>query len=269
MTAPILKYPGAKWALSSWIVSHLPQYDHYIDPYLGSGGVYFNLTWQPRHVVLNDLSGDVTNLFQVIRTRRDELIALVEMTPWSRVEYESSCERSGDELEDARRFLVRCWQAFGTRLDKMTGWRNIGTARAATVTLWNALPDRILAVAERLKNAEIETRPALEVIARHRSPDVLIYADPPYVLSTRSGGRMYQHEMTDIEHQQLLDMLDEHPGPVALSGYACALYDDRLTHWTRLTRSAHAELASQRMEVLWLNKVATRQQQTSLFRSDT
>lgn len=263
MTAPILKYPGAKWAIASWITSYFPHSDHYLDPYFGSGGVFFNLPWQPRHAVLNDLSGDVTNLFRVIRARAPELAAMIEATPWSRVEYEASTERSGDELEDARRFLVRCWQAFGTRLDKVTGWRNIGTTRASTVTLWNDLPERLLAVVDRLKDAEIETRPALDVIARYRSPHVLIYADPPYPLATRNG-RMYQYEMTDEEHRNLLDALDDHPGPVAMSGYACELYDTRLAHWTRVTCSAYAERGNKRTEVLWLNSAATKNRQVGM-----
>lgn len=265
MAAPVIRYPGAKWALAPWIGAHLPRSEHYLEPFFGSGGVFFNLPWRPYHVVLNDLSGDVVNLFRVIRARGPELAALIEATPWARSEYEASTEPTGDDLEAARRFLVRCWQAFGTRLDQVTGWRNIGTTRAATVTLWNALPSRILAVVDRLKDAEIECRPALEVIARHRSQNVLIYADPPYPLETRKGQRMYQHELTDDDHRLLLDALDDHPGPVALSGYACARYDDRLAHWTRLTHVTYAERGNQRTEVLWLNPVAARHRQISLF----
>jgi DNA adenine methylase len=82
---------------------------------------------------------------------------------------------------------------------------------------------------------------------------VLIYADPPYPLSTRSG-KMYQHEMTDADHLTLLDALDAHPGPVVLSGYHCALYDDRLRHWSTREKQAQAEKGNTRTEVLWLNQ---------------
>ena len=39
---PILKYPGAKWRTASWILSHIPPHESYLEPYFGSGGVFFN-----------------------------------------------------------------------------------------------------------------------------------------------------------------------------------------------------------------------------------
>lgn len=102
--------------------------------------------------------------------------------------------------------------------------------------------------------AEIERRPAARVIAEYNDAGVLVYADPPYPLSTRNG-KMYQYEMTDADHLTLLDALDAHPGPVVLSGYHCALYDDRLAHWSTRERRVQAEKGNTRTEVLWLNPV--------------
>lgn len=67
---------------------------------------------------------------------------------------------------------------------------------------------------------------------------------------------MYKHEMSDADHAELLEVLDTHPGPVLISGYACDLYDDRLKHWERRTRKAYAETGVSRTEVLWLNPIA-------------
>lgn len=86
----------------------------------------------------------------------------------------------------------------------------------------------------------------------------MIYADPPYVLETRHG-RIYKHEMQEEDHIELLDVLDEHPGPVILSGYAHPLYDDRLSHWERETKIVTAEAAQYRTEVLWINPVASKE----------
>ena len=71
---------------------------------------------------------------------------------------------------------------------------------------------------------QIENRPALDVIGRFNYPNVLIYADPPYILSTRHG-KQYNCEMTDADHAVLLEALKAHKGPVLLSGYDSALYD--------------------------------------------
>lgn len=38
----------------------------------------------------------------------------------------------------------------------------------------------------------------------------MIYCDPPYLLSTRAGSGQYAHEMTDEQHEQLLQLLLKH-----------------------------------------------------------
>lgn len=255
---PILKYPGAKWNLANWIVNHIPAHTTYLEPFFGSGAVFFKK--RPSNIeTINDIDGDVVNLFRVIRSRPEELAALIEMTPWSREEYNASYEKTGDELEDARRFLVRCWQAYGTRTSTKTGWRSDVQGRRGMycVHWWNMLPERIIAVCARLKNAQIENQDAVKLMKRYHYDEVLIYADPPYPLETRSA-KSYRHEMTDAEHLTLLEALDAHPGPVLLSGYACTLYDERLKHWTKRTAKAIAEGGRKRQEVLWLNPVAAR-----------
>jgi hypothetical protein len=125
---PLLKYPGAKWQRSQWIVRQLPAFRTYVEPFFGSGAIFFSLPSCPEYVVLNDMSKSIVNLFEMVRTRGPELAAQIELTPWSRDEYYASYEITGDSMEDARRFLVRCWQAFGTRLNHRTGWRNRGSA---------------------------------------------------------------------------------------------------------------------------------------------
>lgn len=258
MIKPILKYPGAKWNCAEWIISHFPAHAHYVEPYFGSGAVFFNKP-PAKHEVINDLSGDVVNLFRVIRERGEELAALIEMTPWAREEYEQSYEATDDPLERARRFVVRCWQGHGgANIVGKSAWRHQGRdandKKQLPAQKWLYMPNKIRALVERLRGVEVENRPAVDVIARHNTPGILIYADPPYPQGERRP-RMYQHEMTDADHATLLDALDAHPGPVVLSGYACPLYDDRLAHWARRTKEVQAEKGNKRTEVLWLNRV--------------
>lgn len=253
---PILKYPGAKWNLAEWIISHFPAHKHYVEPYFGSGAVFFNK--QPAaHEVINDLSGDVVNLFRVIRERGEELAALIEMTPYSRQEYYESRETVDDPLERARRFICLIWQSHASSglLNKKGGWWHMvtGDRYVTPVSTWLHIPNTLRGAIQRLRSVEIECKPAIDIIKSFNSGDCLVYADPPYPLSTRAG-KMYQHEMTDADHAQLLDTLDAHPGPVVLSGYHCALYDDRLKHWHVREKQAQAEKGDTRTEVLWLNQ---------------
>jgi len=254
---PVIRYPGAKWRLAQWIISHFPPHTTYLEPYVGSGAVILN---KPRShcETINDIDGDITNLFKVIRENTEELAKMIYMTPWSRQEYNLSYEKTGIELEDARRFLVRLWMAHGTRTNTKTGWRSDvqGKQGSSVAKVWTKLPDRILKVAERLRGVQIENQTDLEVIGRYKFKEVLIYADPPYLLYTRSQ-KMYANEMTEQQHILLLDALDDHPGPVILSGYDNELYNERLKQWKRKTISALADKGRLREEVVWINPVST------------
>lgn len=257
----ILHYPGSKWSMADWIIEHMPEHETYLEPFFGSGAVLFNKAPSKIETV-NDLDGQVVNLFRVIRDRPEELAEKIRWTPYSRQEYYDSYETTGDELEDARRFLIRCWMARGAKTSDRTGWRhNIDVSHCPNKTVpkqWMEMPEKIVVIAQRLQGIQIEHQPAVKLIERYRRPDVLIYADPPYLMETRHG-RMYRHEMTDNDHLELLDALDAHPGPVLLSGYAHPLYDERLQHWHRETKVVQAEGGRRRTEVLWINPVAINQ----------
>ena len=108
--------------------------------------------------------------------------------------------------------------------------------------------------AERLRGVQIDNRPATEVIQRFNYENVLIYCDPPYMLNTRHG-KQYRHEMDEPDHEELLDLLLNHKGPVAISGYDTDLYNEKLSGWNRVETTAYSQVGSKKREVLWTNYV--------------
>ena len=247
--------------MAEWIRGYIPHLEHYIEPFFGGGAVFFALSKRPKHSVLNDIDGQVVNLFRVMRERGLELAEQIAATPWAREEYEKSFEATDDPMEQARRFMVMLWQshnAAGPIRRNAQGWKH-QAASAMFMPLprtWKTVPLRVLECMAMLADSEIENRPAVDVIRRHQSPDAVIYADPPYPLATRSG-KLYVHEMTDDHHVELLAALNDHTGPVVLSGYDCDLYNSRLEHWKRMERQMLAEKGQKRTEVLWLNPVCS------------
>ena len=66
MIAPrILHYPGSKWSMAEWIISHMPPHQTYLEPFFGSGAVFFNKPPSPLETI-NDIDGDVVNLFRKV-----------------------------------------------------------------------------------------------------------------------------------------------------------------------------------------------------------
>lgn len=95
----------------------------------------------------------------------------------------------------------------------------------------------------------------LDLLRRRRwTGQELVYADPPYLMSVRRGGprRYYRHEMTDMDHALLLDLLVELPCKVVVSGYWSEMYADMLSEW-RLERVMVQTRAGMAEECVWFN----------------
>ena len=263
---PVLRYPGAKWGLAPWIISHFPPHEAYVEPFFGSGAVLIRKT-PSRSELANDIDGTVVAFFRVLRDQPEELAAALAMTPYARDELRA-CRFPDDALDDvekARRLAVSCWQTRGGAQSKRhPGWRfdMYGAANKSLAGTWATLPARILAIAQRFATVAIENRPAIEVMEiLARSQDggrnSLVYADPPYVLGSIDP-RLYRFGMRDADHVELLEALDRHRGPVVLSGYRSELYDGRLSGWSRVERTSRNQVNAHRTEALWLNSVAAR-----------
>jgi DNA adenine methylase len=253
----VLKWPGAKWSIANSIVDIMPKHNIYLEPFFGSGAVFFSK--QPCNTeILNDLDSEVVNLFRCIRNNPRELADLVYFTPYAREEYKESYDRSGSDIERARQFLIRSNMARAGMQYYSSSWRHAGPVLGGQCKQrvsgdWAKIPERILEAAIRLKDAEIENKNAFELIKKYNKKDCLIYVDPPYLLSTRRQ-RYYNVEMTeDEEHEKLLELLKEHSGPVIISGYDSKLYQDTLKGWNRKEISTNAEQGKQRTEILWFN----------------
>lgn len=117
----ILKYPGGKWRIAQWILSYFPTHKVYLEPFFGSGAVFFNK--EPSYIeTINDMNGDIVNLFRVCREYPEELAKAIELTPFSRDEFISCNALSDDPIEQARRTLVRYHQSFGTSNSSKNSW---------------------------------------------------------------------------------------------------------------------------------------------------
>lgn len=251
----ILKYPGSKWRLARKIISYFPKHHSYLEPYFGSGAVLFNKE-QSAIETVNDLDNRVYLLFKMVREKPEKLAKMVEETPFCRWEYEQTFRQiQKTDEETVRQFLVQCWQGYGFRVNGYkAGWKHDvqGREAAYAVNNWNNIPQWIIDAARRLKQVQITNEPAEKLIERFNYPDVLIYADPPYLLETR-GGKQYRHEMTDNEHEQMLQLLLQHKGPVILSGYRNKLYDYVLKNWNSVDINTTAERGLKRTETIWFN----------------
>jgi DNA adenine methylase len=265
ITAPFA-YFGGKTRLADRIIQMLPAHDHYVEPYAGSLAV---LLAKPRSKMetVNDLDGHLMTFWRVLRDQPDELTRVMALTPHSRAEFAGCSDLAGDlsDLERARRVWVLLAQGRAGTL-RNTGWRYYADPAGSSIGMPGYLAGyvaRVFPAAERLSGVSLECRPALEVIDKYGAhANALLYADPPYVGSTRSAN--YRYEMTkDSQHAELAAALHDCKAAVVLSGYHSPLYDDLYDGWHRAElkawtgngiRNGATKTDGDRVEVLWSNR---------------
>ncbi|BDY33191.1 DNA adenine methylase [Mycolicibacterium mageritense] len=277
MTAPPMAYYGGKTRLAAKIAALLPAHAHYIEPF--AGGLSVLLAKRPsRMETVNDLDGLLMTFWRVLRDKPEQLARACALTPHSRAEHALTrgTELDGvDEIEIARLVWVQITQSRGGTMRSSTGWRsyiNPGGNSTGMPGYLSAYVDRMAAAAERLHHVSLESRPALELVAKYGAhPKCCLYVDPPYLGDTRSargGGNGYRVDMPDhADHVELLWALMGCQASVVVSGYPSDLYDDALRGWDRveiphMTGQGNADNQA-RTEVIWSNRSIT--DQRSLF----
>ncbi len=257
---PALRYHGAKWMLAPWIISNFAKHEVYTECFGGSAAV---LLRKPSSYaeIYNDKNGMIVNLFRVLRDPEAaaELQRAVTLTPFSRVEFYGAVDcLELSPVERARRLLVRSYQGFGSNsCTTSSGFRSNSNRSGSTPAKdWSRWPDRVPALVERLRGVIIEERTYQEVCAAHDAPSTLHYADPPYLPKTRTARHGYAEDMTEADHIELSEFMRSLKGMVVLSGYPSELYESLFSDWHRVEKSALADGARKRTEVLWLNAAA-------------
>lgn len=263
-TRPILRYHGGKWKLAPWVLKHLPPHKVYIEPFAGGASI---LLRKPRSAseVLNDLDEQVVGMFRVLRDEEQalELARRLALTPFARAEYEDWCYgQPTDAIDAAHRMICRSFMGMSSKgIWQKSGFdsRLNGDGFLSRVNSLRAMPEVVIAVAERLRGVLIEREDAVKLIGRFQRPDCLIYCDPPYVAAARgNSSQVYQWDMSDAGHRRLAAALRGGKSMVVLSGYPSEMYDVELfPDWERVQRPHMADSARASTEVLWLNPAAS------------
>lgn len=251
-------YYGGKYSHLAWLLPLLPGKDDGIKSYVESfgGSMAVLLNREPCGVeTYNDIHEDVVNFFRVLREHPDELIMLLNLTPYSRKEYEYSINEAGlSDVKRARRFFTHVRQAYGGVLIG-NSWNAAKTQSARgmskIVSAWWGAIDNLQAMASRILRVQIECRDAIKVIQTYDAPDALHYIDPPY-----SGAQLgYEYKYSNKQWKHLSDVLHQCDGSVAVSAYRNRYVDELFDGWTIYEQKAKVSsmAKAKRVEALYTN----------------
>jgi DNA adenine methylase len=262
-----MRYPGGKFAIRRWVVSHFPAHQLFVDLYGGAGSV---LMAKPRSQgeVYNDIDGEICDVFRVLRDPQQaaELARLLALTPYSRKEFDLAYEVSPDPIENSRRIIFRSFASHGsdgiTRAHAGFRIRRNSQSGVTGANDWMNFSENIAAFSKRMQGVTIEQRPAIDLIRDFDKSTTLFYADPPYLIKTRSSSSVkYRNEITEEDHVRLADALHNIMGMAIISGYSSDLYLMLYKDWRFVSRSSRAGHAKPTIECMWLSPNI----QTTLF----
>lgn len=211
MSKPILPWMGGKRRLAKQILPLFKPHTTYVEPFCGGAALFFMK--EPAKVeVINDVNGELVNLYRVVKHHLDEFLRQFRWALVSRQEYLWQQKANPETLTDiqrAARFFYLQKLAFG---GKVVG-QSFGTAatsppRLNLLRLEEDLSDAHL----RLSRTTIEKLDWQECIRRYDRAATLFYLDPPYW-----GTAGYGVDFGMDQYEQMAKLAEETKGQVVIS----------------------------------------------------
>ncbi len=200
---PFLKWPGGKRWLAAQNGNLIPEnYNHYFEPFLGSGAVFFSIL--PDHSTISDINRELINLYTVMRDQPQQLqdIMLQHQARHSNEYYYLiRSENPTNDVERAGRMLYLNRTCFnGMYRVNRQGLFNvpIGTKTNCIYDI-----DQFVEYSDALRNAEIISCDFADVIGRANDGD-FIFVDPPYAKSNGSSFIKYNQALFTWDDQTRL-----------------------------------------------------------------
>lgn len=277
---PPFGYFGSKHRLARVIVDMLPPHSAWVEAFCGSASV--TLAKPPAQIeILNDIDGQVTNLFFQLRNHPDELCRLIALTPYARAEFELARNppTAITDLERARLFLIAAMMTVnGTAGTKGTGFSfsdsYTRSSKEARVNRWYNLPERLHDIVDRLRSVRVENKDARVLLREYLDrPATLVYLDPPYLMDREHGYAIDAND--EVFHRELLELCCQAHCMILISGYEHSLYSELLTKakgWGKVEIETKTRATSgrdmDRTEVLWMNRQFQNAKRTNVIPID-
>ena len=176
---PIIPWIGGKRRLAKQIFARMPEHQCYVEPFCGAAAIYFMK--EPSKVeVINDINGELINLYRVIQHHLEEFIRQFKWALTSRQIYQWQQMTHPETLTDiqrAARFYYLQKLAFGGKVNGQTfGTATTNPPRLNLLRIEEELSTAYL----RLQSTYIEHMEWQKLIKKYDRAHTCFFLDPPY-----------------------------------------------------------------------------------------
>ena len=208
MLSSPLRWVGGKSRLRAEVIARFPcDTQCYAEVFAGAAWVLFGK--EPHSTeVINDVNGDLVNLWRVLKWRPAELLETVEQSLYSREVFDelrsdpAPPSHAKDVMQRALPTYLLIQMAFGAEVSSVSS-ASFGYGKGKGHRLFACRArDHFPPAADRLQNVYIENLDFVDLIRRYDQPRTLFFCDPPYL-----GTRGYASEFTETDHERLASVL--------------------------------------------------------------
>jgi len=196
-----LSYVGGKRALAKRIVDILPPHTTYVEAFAGGAQVFFRKP--PSKVeVLNDLDGEIVNIFRVCQVHHEELQRYMRFALVSRKYFDLLRATDSATLTDvqrAARYLYLLKNSFASLIRHPTFHWHVVQPPGFNP---ERLPELIEKTHKRLERVQIDCLPYERVLRNYDRPSTLFFLDPPYY-----GRKLYRYNFEEADFIKLATRL--------------------------------------------------------------
>lgn len=193
VVVPFLKWAGGKRWLTSAHSNIFPtQFNHYYEPFLGSGAVFFSIL--PAQATLSDINPELIACYKAVRDDWAAVRIQLELHHQKHSKeyyYQIRQQKPSEPIAKAARFIYlnrTCWNAL-YRVN-LKGEFNVPIGTKNNVLLNT---DNFEEISKHLSNTTITNLDFEEVINQAKEND-LIFADPPYTVKHNFNGFVKYNE---------------------------------------------------------------------------
>ncbi len=209
--SPIIPWLGGKRRLADRLLALFPPHECYVEVFAGGAALYFLRPMPAKTEVLNDVNGELINLYRVVQNHLEEFVRQFKWAFSSRQVFKWLQDTRPETLTDiqrAARFFYLQQHAFGGRVDG----QSFGTATTGPAINLCRIEENLSAAYLRLAGTYVENLTWLDCAERYDRPHTFFYMDPPY-WQTEGYGVDFPFE----NYQRMADFMRRCKGKVMVS----------------------------------------------------
>ena len=214
-TLPIIPWMGGKRRLAKHLLPMFPEHSCYVELFSGGAALFFMRPTPAKVEVLNDINGQLVNLYRVVQHHFDKFIRQFEWILTSREVFarlQSTPPGYMTDIQRAARFFYLQHNAFGGK----TVQQHFGTATTSKAWDTSQVKAKLTTAKIRLNGVFVEIEPLERCFKRYTSTPS---STPPSVLANRrlrpqlrlDTVRVTAKSMVESKGKVMLS-INDHPG---------------------------------------------------------